>query len=173
MRIQNRILLGLLFSFCVSLVGLAGCGEGRLSPDDIRAKANKSNMHRLINLYVRHQLSNQGKGPASENEFKSFISDMGASSLAKIGLDETSIDGLFLREQDSEAYEIRYGVYGSSRGSNEAIVFERSEINGVRRVGFTSRKILEVETDQEYDDLLAGKTVSGDNTASTNPAIPR
>ena len=165
MHFQKLLLIGVLLFSCGAVVG---CGEGRRSADDITRRANGNNMQRLMNLYTRHQLTNSGEGPADETQFKEFIRNLGESSLTKVGIDVNAIDDVFVSEDDSQPFEIRYKVYGGSRGSNQAIVFQRTAVEGKRKIGFTSRKIIEAD-DQEYEDLLAGKAVEGANEATTNP----
>ncbi len=140
--------------FLIGSVFWVGCGEARPSADDMLAKSNQENMQRLITIYVRYQLNNGGKGPPSEAEIRKYIAESSPKRLERIGVDINAIDDLFISERDSKPFKIRYGVRGNSRGSNEPIIFEAEGVEGKRRVGFTSLKILETEDEQEYLKLL-------------------
>lgn len=116
------------------------------------AAANPSNVHRLCNLYNYYQARNGWKGPASEVAFREFIGQQPERILARMGVKGDDLDGLFTSERDGQPFEIRFGVAGNSRGSDEPVVFERTGLNGLRMVGFTSSKHREVDAG-EYDRL--------------------
>ena len=146
------------------LVLVTGCGGKVDSSAGIR-EANKTNIQRLTNLYSRHQLFHAGKGPASEQDFRKYISGLDADTLKNIGVDPANLDQLFKSERDGQPFKVVYNVVGSTRGSNDAVVFEGTGKDGVKEVGFTSLTIKKL-TDAEISGLQSGKPASG-NTQNT------
>lgn len=164
MKIQLHLLV--VFVALPSLL-LSGCGGGP-SPEEAIRNANETNIQRLTNLYVRHQMLNSWVGPANEGDFKSFIEKVDSVTLSSIGVDLGSIDGLFVSERDSQPFKIVYGVTGSSRGSNDAVIFESTGVDGVRQVGFTSMAIREYSGQADIDKLKAGESVDSNSNRSDN-----
>ncbi|MFN5320323.1 MAG: hypothetical protein ACK493_09735 [Planctomycetota bacterium] len=164
---QKLTAFGLLVCLLLSTLTQSGCGPSGAGDAAIR-NANQNNIQRLTNLYSRHQLSNGGKGPASEAEFRKFIQGLDAQTLGNIGVDSGNLDKLFLSERDNKAFSIRYGVAGNTRGSNDAIVFEVEGKEGKRQVGFTSLAIRDVEN-SDYEALKAGQPASSTATPSALP----
>lgn len=151
---MKRITFLLLFAASLTILA-AGCGGGS-SPEQAIANSNKTNCHRLVNLYVRYQTQNRWNGPKDEATFKAYIADLEPTILNRMGIDPATTDSLFTSSVDQSPFKIRYGVRGSARGSNEAVIFESSGSNGVFRVGFTSSKVEEVSDKSRYDGLLSG-----------------
>ena len=145
-----------------TLVGFIGCGPSN-SGDAAIAAVNKNNVQRVANLYARFYVAKAGEkfvGPEDEKTFKEFVSNMDEKALSRMGVDPTDIDGLFTG-RDGKPLKIRYGVKGDSRGGSQAVAFEEEGVDGVRMVGFTGLKVIEVDNDAEYDELWAGKKDSG------------
>jgi hypothetical protein len=141
---------------CLLVVaGLAGCSR-RGTGDSMIAAANPTNVHRLCNLYNYFQARNGWQGPVDEASLRDFIGQQPERILQRMGINATDLDLLFTSERDGQPFDIRYGVPGSSRGSDEPVVFERTGLNGLRMVGFTSTKHREVAK-EEYDRLRAGQ----------------
>ena len=147
----------------------SGCGGRGNAADDLVRRANKTNMNRLITMYAQYQRTNKGVGPKDEAKFKAFINESNTATLERMGVDPGAVDDIFISERDSEPFDIRFGVYGATRGSFQAIIFEKTGLKGVRQVGFSNREIWDVEDDQEYQDLLEGKPVRDANPESQNP----
>ena len=133
---------------------VVGCGPP--SSDDAIADVNKTNLHRLSNLYVRYQTQHRWAGPKDEATFKAYINELSPAVLSRMGIDPATTDELFTSEQDLAPFEIRYGVRGSARGSNEAIIFERDGSGEGRRVAFTSSKVETIADEARYKGLLDG-----------------
>ena len=140
------------------LVFVTGCG-GAYSVQNEVTKDNDDNMKKLVTCYGTFQNNNSRdgfRGPKDEAEFRAFLeSDSAQNFLAYVGADGVSIDDLLTSPRDGQPYTFRWEVTGSSRGSDEPVVFEKEGVDGKRLVGFTSHKFIEA-TDQEYDDWLAG-----------------
>ena len=154
---------------CVLLMLTAGCGDSN-SVESAISSVNQNNMQRLINLYVRYQTQHRWQGPPSEDAFRDYIAQVQPVMLERMGVDPGNLDQLFVSERDNQPFQIRYGIPGSARGSNEAVIFEASGDQGKRQVGFTSSVIEEVADDQRYDGLWSGK-ISGQPVVQT-PADP-
>jgi len=131
------------------------------NPDSAIAAINGNNMQRLTNLYCLFQMQHQGFGPADQGEFQAFITSQPAKRLQRIGVDPDAVDALFVSERDDQPFTIRYSVMGSSRGSDEAVVFESEGQNGVRKISFTSRKVIEVTDESEFQAYLNGERPGG------------
>jgi len=143
----------------VALVAMPGCG-GRNSDDAMIKDANKRNIQRLTNLYTRHQMQNSSRGPKNEQEFKKYIQGVDSATLKKMGIDPADIDSLFVSDRDQQPFEIRYGIAASFRGDPVGLIFEKQGVNGVRQVGLSTIAVKDVQNDQQYSQLLAGKPYS-------------
>lgn len=153
----------------IALVAFSGCGGGN-SDDAMIKDANKLNIQRLTNLYTRHQMQNSSQGPKNEQEFKKYIQGVDSATLEKMGIDLADINSLFVSDRDQQPFEIRYGVAASFRGDAVGLIFEKQGLNGVRQVGLSTIAVKEIEDDQQYSQLLAGRPYI-DSEANTN-AIP-
>ena len=152
--------IGLVFVGCLMLSG--GCGESIKSAEDIRKSWNNTNMERITSLYALYQRSHIYRGPADEAKFKEYIQSLDEGTLGLVRVDINKLDDLFVSERDSEPFEIRYGVRGSDRDPPVPVVFEKTGVDGVRKVGFNARKIIGIGNEQEYQDLLSGKQSTAD-----------
>ncbi len=127
---------------------LAGC-----SKTNSVAQFNDTNMKRLRNCYSMYQSVHGFKGPKSEAEFKEFLKTTKVAEvrLERMGIDQGSVDDIFINERDGEPFKVRYGVNGTK---NNAIVFEAVGVDGKRMVGLSP--VLELE-DAEYEAYWSGK----------------
>jgi len=139
---------------CLLASGFSG-GCGERDPSDLLAAANDSNVQRVANLYEAFQSRHNWRGPEDEEEFKSFLNGWNPKKLTNIGVDPNAIDDLFISERDGEPFDIRYGVPGHIMGSEAAVVFESTGIDGQRLVGFLNMTTQEVDG-AEYDRLWSG-----------------
>ncbi len=149
----------------VSLLAMGlflGCGSR--DPADLLAQANDSNVQRVANLYEAYQSRHDWRGPKDENEFKSFLEGWNSKKLSNIGVDPTAIDDVFISERDGQPFKIRYGVPGHIMGSEAAVVFESTGVDGQRMVGFLNMTSHEVDA-AEYDRLWSGTADPTENTA--------
>jgi len=139
---------------CLLLGVLFGCAQD-VNQDEAIAKVNATNIQRLANLYFTYQMNNEWQGPADEGAFKAFIRGYNPGKLARIGIDPSAVDELFVSERDGQPFQIRYSVAGSVRGSSEPVIFESVGVGGKRLVGFLNMVQREVD-EAEYNDLWAG-----------------
>lgn len=156
---------------CLGLLVLSGCKPAARSSDDALREANKTNIQRLANLYARFQFQNGGKGPRDQAELSAFIGKLDAGFLKNIGVDVAKVDALFTSERDSQPFDVIYGIAGSSRGSDRAIVFEKTGVDGKRQVGFTSFAVREYADAGEIESLKKGD-LAPQNSRPSAPAIP-
>ena len=86
------------------LVLQVAVGCGREEPADRVAAMNDSNIKRLANLYMAHQIRNSSKGPADETAFKNFIQNtMARHRLEMMQVDPNKVDALFISERRRSA----------------------------------------------------------------------
>ena len=147
------------FSLVLCLPLLCGC-QGNGGREASIASINSNNMQRLTNLYTLFQMQNGWTGPEDKIEFSEFVSSQSERTLKRLGIAPEDVESVFVSEWDNQAFVIRYGVLGSSRGSDAPVIFDSVGSGGSRRVSFTSRKILEVSDDKEYQAYLNGESSS-------------
>lgn len=168
--------IGRAFSVAVGLFWFAavgGCG-GAPSTEKMVRDANQSNIQRLTNLYTRHQMQKGSQGPRNEGEFKKFIESVDQSTLEQMGVDLTKMDSLFISERDQQPFDIRYGVRASFRGDMVGLIFESEGVEGVRQVGFSTIAVRDIDDDDQYKDLKAGKPFSdGSSNSNVIPGVSR
>jgi hypothetical protein len=116
---------------------------------------NETNIQRLANLYFTYQMKNGWQGPSDETAFRQFISTYNPKKLARIGIDPSAVDELFVNERDGEPFKIRYSVSGSAMGCSEPVIFESVGVHGKRTVGFLNMEQRAVDA-AEYESLWSG-----------------
>ncbi|MGI9429927.1 MAG: hypothetical protein ACR2NM_14795 [Bythopirellula sp.] len=159
-KAQVGMLVGLV---AIGAIGASpGCSSA--DPADLLAAANDSNIQRLANLYEAFQSRHNWRGPKDEADLKSFLEGWNPNKLANIGVNPEAIDEVFVSERDGEPLQIRYGVPGHIMGSEAAVVFEKTGIDGRRMVGFLNMTRREVDA-AEYDRLWAGNAGTTNNSA--------
>ena len=155
MKNQNWVACWLM----VIVVGLVvGCSS-KDPRDAAMAELNKTNIQRLANLYKGFQMKHatEGfRGPKDLEEFKSHIKETPSENLSKMGVDSGDIDSLFTSERDSEPYDIKYDVSGGPRGSEAAVIFEKTGVGGKKMVGFLNSRTEELDA-AEADSLMSAK----------------
>lgn len=156
---------GWLIVYIVSIGFCVGCAE--TDPADLLAAANDSNIQRLANLYEAFQSRHNWRGPKDEESFKSFLKGWNPKKLANIGVNQAELDEVFISSRDGEPFKVRYGVPGHIMGSEAAVVFESTGVDGQRMVGFLNMTTREVDA-AEYDRLW-----SGDGNPKGSPARQR
>jgi hypothetical protein len=134
-------------------IGLAGCNRDKTA--ETVAAMNTSNVQRLANMYAAHQNYKNGRGPASESDFKEFIRTYDPNKLKMMGINPDELDKLFTSEADGKPLKIRYNI-GGGRGSQDPVVFEQEGKEGKRAVGYTGGNVEQVD-EATWKDLLAGK----------------
>ncbi|MEM7456007.1 MAG: hypothetical protein AAF456_16780 [Planctomycetota bacterium] len=158
-------------SICLVALLLSGC-DNSVSPEDAIADANNSNIKRVANMYNMYLGQNSFQGPADEATFKDWLKNANAEHLKTMGVDVADLEASFVSERDNEPFVIRYGVNGSTRGSQEPVVFEATGVEGKRMVGFLNMVQREVES-SEYDQLLNGGAAAANGPNSNTEGYDR
>lgn len=148
---------GKFFAGLLCTILLVGCGSGDPVGDAV-AKVNKHNVSKVASCYALFIMKNGLKGPKDKKELIKMIQDPSvAGSMEMIGVDPSDAESIFISERDNEEIKIRWGVQGSSQGTNEPVAFESVGVDGVRLVCFATGVLEEVSDDQTYDQMFAGK----------------
>ena len=157
MTTRRHFIAGLIMAIVVIAVG---CGPSRPDPKGMIAAVNNANGKRLANLYAIYQSRYLGNGPRDKATFEKFITqEMTPAELDGTGVDQKSLDTLFVSERDGQPFFIRYGVKSpepSSPGVNLAVIFESQGVNGSVAVFMTGPKMAAVPQ-AEVEDYRAGK----------------
>lgn len=122
-------------------------------------KANENNIERIANAYRMFASINQNVGPKDEEEFKNFLrtDDRIAPRLGLDSIDVENIDGYFISSADNEPFVVLYGQKISPDFDYSALVFDKTGVDGVRRIALACSEVIEVDNDKQYDRILAGK----------------
>lgn len=159
---KNNTFRGSMALAIVSAFLLSGCGSGD-KVADVVGNINTNNVMRVASCYAFFQMKNKFKGPKNLKEFKAFMSQPEiATNLEMMGIDPDDIDSVFISERDDEEIVIRWNVPGSARGCYEPVAFEKTGVDGSRRVGFANGVFEDVDSDGTYQDMLAGKVSGGE-----------
>jgi hypothetical protein len=151
----------------IALAALAGCSRDQTAHDV--AAMNTSNVQRVANLYSAFQTYNGGRGPATEAEFKNFITHYDAEKLKMMGVKTDDLAGLFTSVRDWKPFMVRYTV-GGGRGAAAPVVFEQDGKDGKRQVGFAGNAKVEEVDAATYEQMWAGKTGTEPPVGATAPA---
>ncbi len=147
----------MLFAGLLCTALLIGCGTGDVITDQV-AKANKHNVSKVASCYNLYLMRNGFKGPKDKAELVKLIQDpLVAKNMEMIGVDPADPEAIFISDRDGEEIKVRWGVKGSSLGTNEPVAFESTGKGGVRLVCLATGVLEEIEDDQTYNDMLAGK----------------
>jgi hypothetical protein len=143
----------------LSLCWLGGCGASQ-DAEFVKA-SNDTNLKKMGSVYQLYASRFGYRGPKSKDELLSFLktNEKIASNLELMGLDREKIDDYFVSENDGQEFAFRWGVFINPdlERSKEPLVFERQGKDGIRLVMLSNRKILEVDNERKYQDLLRGK----------------
>lgn len=155
MRLGRNIFSWVLCLLTISVV--SGCGGPSLK-SQFQA-ANENNIERVANAYRMFASINKHVGPKDEEEFKNFFrtDDRIAPRLGLDSIDTDNIDGYFTSSADNEPFVILYGQKISPDFDYSAIVFDKTGVNGVRRIALACSEVIEVDNDKQYKRILAGK----------------
>ncbi|MCI0459516.1 MAG: hypothetical protein L0Z62_21410 [Gemmataceae bacterium] len=140
---------------CLGLLVLSavpGCSSDELnSPTAARLRG-------LAALYLDCVVAKNGKGPASEQEFKKHLHTLPDHVLNSHGLDLKDIDSAFVSPRDQEPFVIRYGITITRISGTSAplVAHEKSARGGKRLVALANGKVEHVD-EARLQELLAGK----------------
>lgn len=147
----------LLCLVCLSL----GCGDDSLSTT--YKEMNKLNMQKLANSYVMFASVNKGMGPKDAAELENFIKtdERVAPRLGMSSGDLGNVGDLFISDADGEPFQIRYGLKIRTDEDFSPLVFDKTGVDGMRRVARADNLVLEITDDKKYDQLWAGRSAAG------------
>ena len=149
-----KLLFGIV---AVSVLGVAsGCESER---SKTLKRFTKGNIKKMAILYETYTGGNKFKGPEDEAQLREWLlSDAcNKESLKKIHVYADKIDDYFISERTGEKFEVRWGVNSRPMGPPRPVIFEATAVDGIRQVGLAGgSQVLDVETDEEYDELMSG-----------------
>lgn len=157
-----RYLALLLFS--CSLFGCQGNNiRNRLS------EGNKENYQKACTMYVVYSGLNGYQGPSSAEEMIEFLSTdkTAGKRLSLVGMDTGNLDD-YLIGRDGEPFRFRWSVKSNPMSPPYPICFEETGVDGIRQVGFSGKKMVEVTDDAEYEKLFKG-SYRADKSERYNP----
>ncbi len=151
-------------SATLALCLLVGCNSS--GDAEFVMASNDSNIKKAASAYQLYASRSGYTGPKSKEELVTFLktNDSIAKNLELMGLDRERIDEYFVSENDGKEFDFRWGVFidPDIGRCKEPLVFEREGRGGIRLVMLANRKILEVDSDAEYQSLFKGKVDRSD-----------
>ena len=159
---EMRLNIALVFA----LVCLIGCsGEDKVGK--IAAELNKSNIQKVSNAFTLYGNMNNFQSPKDKGELIDYIktSPHIEYNLGLMGIDPNTFEELFVSSVDGEEFVIRYKSRVTAMRGGVPIAFEKTGVDGIRRVGLSNGKIVEADK-KTYDRLMKGK-VSKDEAGAT------
>ena len=147
------------FCMLILLTGLfaAGCTQADKAKD-LAAELNKTNIQKVSNAFSLYGNMNNFKSPKSKEELIEYIKtgDGLEYSLDVMGIDKDKFQDMFVSSVDGEEFIIRYKSRVSAMGGGVPIAFEKTGVDGIRRVGLSNGKVIEAD-DKTYERLMKGK----------------
>ncbi len=136
----------------------AGCAP----PDKAGARAaelNKTNIQKVATAFTAFSFFNGMKSPQSKEEIVDFIrtSKQIDRTIKAMGIDRNKFEEVFVSSVDGEEFIVRYATRIREMGGGVPIAFEKTGVNGIRRVSLSNGKIIEADK-ATYDRLMKGKT---------------
>ncbi len=139
------------------LLAIQGCGASSVNRQ--LAKFADDNIQKATMLYTVFVALNRYTGPANAEELKEFFAtnEKAQKGLRNLGMSASNIDEYLVSPRDNEPYEFRWSAKISPVAGPYPVAFETVGVDGIRLVGFAGGEIIEVDNEEEYQDLLAGK----------------
>jgi len=147
---------------------IVGCKQTDVAKD-ITAEKNKTNIQKLANSMVLYAAFKQNQGPESAQQLTDFIQNDPniERNLDWMGIDREKFANYLTSSVDQQEFKVRWGVAFNPDGAAIPLVFEQNgNEDGVRRVSLSDGRVLDVESDAEYKNLLAGKISKADAGAA-------
>jgi hypothetical protein len=163
MKLSFGVLYSRFLLLCFVCLAL-GCGDNQIASDF--KNMNKLSMQKLVNSYVMFASVNGNVGPKDSDELFNFIrtDERVAPRLGMSSGDLDTLEDLLISDADGEPFEIRYGLKIRVDEDKSPIVFDKTGVDGMRRVALADNRILEVTSSKKYDRMLSGN-VSAKDTA--------
>jgi hypothetical protein len=128
---------------CILLTGWVtlsstGCNS-QVSSDN--GAADTSRIKALTMLYTSY-MNRHGGAPASESEFKRYITETGKPFLESQGI---AVDELFVSPRDNQPHVVLYGTEAAKLLNQGVVTYERTGVDGTRLVGYRAGSVNEVD----------------------------
>lgn len=149
-------------------LSFAGCGKPDVAKN-ITAEKNKTNIQKLANSVVLYSALKQNRGPQSAEQLVDFVENNPniERNLNWMGIERGKFSDYFTSSVDQQEFRVRWGLAINPEEPAVPLVFEQSGNNdGVRRVALSDGRVLEVENDTKYKELLAGRISKADAGAA-------
>jgi hypothetical protein len=137
----------------VLALAASGCGT------DPRNSPTAKKLRGLASLYTYLATSQQGRGPATEAEFRRFVREAPAVVLSSNRVELTgSRDDLFVSDRDQRPFVICYGVniQGMSATKAPLVAYEKEGKNGKHLVAYANMQVDEVDGPRLQELLSSG-----------------
>jgi hypothetical protein len=136
----------------LALVTFAGCGSDELS------SPTAARLRGVAALYMDCAVARNGKGPASEQEFKKHLRRLPDHVLSSNGMDPKALDVAFVSLRDQEPFVVLYGLKITKISGTSAplVVHEKTGKNGKRLVALANGKVDHVD-EARLKELMAEK----------------
>lgn len=159
---MSRTAFFFLSCFFLFPLSFAGCGGDRVAEGF--KQSNRLNMQKIANAYRMFASINENMGPKTEEEFKEFLGsdERIAYRLGLSELDLDNLDGYFTSEADGEPFVVLYGQKIEPTLDYSALVFDKTGVDGMRRIALACSEIIEVTDKKQYDRILAGNITTKD-----------
>jgi hypothetical protein len=136
-----RPALWLLFATLVLTAAISGCGKTVAASGEPEVKVR---LQQLLELY-RHYVRKHGKGPANEQELKTYGQSLSPAERASFMIGD-DLEGIFVSPRDNQKFKIRWNLKLDGTGNTRAVAWEATPQNGRR---YAALSMLYVE---EYDE---------------------
>ena len=124
----------------------AGCSSRR---KEEATERETSHLKPLVILYGQF-LSQNGKPPTNEEQFKKFIHVRGKRLLENSGI--ATVDEMFISERDGQPYVVLYGK-PKPETPRDLVAYEQTGLDGVRRVGYSLGLISDMD-EAKFQELM-------------------
>lgn len=148
--------------FACLFTTLVGCGENAV--DAGFKKANAVNIQRVANAYRMFASLNGNVGPENVSELKEFIKsdERIPPRLGLTSSDMPNLDEYFISSADGEPFAILFSQKISPDFDYSALVFDKTGVDGVRRIALACSVVIDVIDDKQYDRIFEGKIKKSD-----------
>jgi len=139
----------------ILVVFTIGCGDPKGALMAELKELNKYNVAKARACVVLYASRHDEKGPKNKEELMAFLNEGSVDrNLEYIGIDKNDIESIFTSERDGQPLKIKWGGRHDP-DKPKPLAFEVEGVEGVRLVA--AEVVKEVDSDEEYDKLWAGK----------------
>ena len=156
---NSKLLLGVV-AVTVLSISSVGCKNQKSQLIDQYTAGNIKKMSIIYNMYTS---ANQYKGPKDEAQLIEWVATVDPKKMNRLNLDPGKIEDYLVSERTGEKFEIRWGVNSRPMGPPRPVIFEATAVDGIRQVGLAGGgDVLDVDSDEEYDELMTGHYIPDD-----------